>query len=482
MQTFISLLNFVQEWIWTYFGFTILIVCALYFSVKTKFVQVRLLPEMVRLMFFTDIKNENKSDNSATISPFQAFIVSLSSRVGIGSIAGVATAISVGGPGAVFWMWLMAFFGSALAVVESSLSQLYKRRGKSNYFGGPAYYILYGLRKRWLSILFSILIILDIAFFANSAQSNTIALAFSAAFDLPKYITGIMLFLLVGFAIFGGIHRIAKITETIVPTMVILYLAVALYIIVNHIDKSLLVFYIILSNAFGIGEFAAGSLGTIILMGIKRSLFCNEAGEGTAPHAAATSETSHPLKQGLIQALGVFISSFIVCSCTAFIILFSGVDFHQYNGIELVQMAISKDVGLLGKEFIAIIIFLCAFGTIITYYFYGESNVLFLLKTNANSDNKTMNNSEKFALYSYRFIVLFFVLLGTLMSLELTWLLLDFFMALLTICNLFALLLLSKQFLFIFDDYIQQIKHGHNPVFHKNKMPKISKFLDAWKQ
>lgn len=482
MQTFISLLNFVQEWIWTYFGLTILIACSLYFSVKTKLVQVRLLTEMIRLMFFTDIKNEHTSEQSSTISPFQAFIVSLSSRVGIGSIAGVATAISVGGPGAVFWMWLMAFFGSALAVVESSLSQLYKRRAETNYFGGPAYYILYGLRKRWLSILFSILIILDIAFFANSAQSNTIALAFNTAFEVPKYITGILLFIVVGFAIFGGIHRIAKITEAIVPTMVILYLGAALYIIANHLDRCFLVFHIIFSNAFGIGEFVGGSLGTIILMGIKRSLFCNEAGEGTAPHAAATSETSHPLKQGLIQALGVFISSFIVCSCTAFIILFSGIDFHKYNGIELVQMAISNDVGFLGKEFIAIIIFLCAFGTIITYYFYGESNVLFLLKSNNKVNNKlTMNNNEKFVLYSYRFIVLCFVLLGTLMSLELTWLLLDFFMALLTICNLFALLLLSKQFLFIFEDYIQQRKIKHNPVFHKSKMPKISKFLDAWK-
>lgn len=481
MQIFISLLDSVQNWIWTYFGFSILIACAIYFSVKTKFAQVRLMPEMVRLMFFTDIKNEYKIDHSSTISPFQAFIVSLSSRVGIGSIAGVATAISVGGPGSVFWMWLMAFFGSALAIVESSLSQLYKRRSTTNYFGGPAYYILYGLRKRWLSILFSILIILDIAFFANSAQSNTIALAFNTAFDIPQYITGIILFIIVGFAIFGGIHRIAKITEAIVPTMVISYLGVALYIIFNHLDRFFLVFHIIFSNAFGVGEFVGGSLGTIILMGIKRSLFCNEVGEGTAPHAAATSETSHPLKQGLIQALGVFISSFIVCSCSAFIILFSGVNFQQYNGIELVQMAISKDIVFLGKEFVAIIIFLCAFGTIITYYFYGESNVLFLLKANNKTTTINMNSNEKIVLYSYRFIVLFFVLLGTLMSLELTWLLLDLFMALLTICNLFALLLLSKQFLFIFNHYTQQIKLGHNPTFHKSQMPEISKFLDAWR-
>ena len=470
MEQLQHIIESIQNWIWTYIGITTLIGCAVYFTVRTRFVQFRLFGDMIRQMFHSD-ESDGASKNGAgykkSISSFEAFVVALASRIGTGNLAGVATAISVGGPGAIFWMWVMALFGSATAFVESTLAQLYKRTGKDSYYGGPAYYMLHGLHKRWMGIIFSVLIIMTFGFTNNSMQSNTIAMAWQQAFNIPTIWMGIILMALTLCIIFGGIHRIARVSSAVVPIMAVVYLLLAVFIVLSHITLLPTVFEMIISNAFGVGQFAGGTLGTIVMIGIKRGLFSNEAGEGSAPNAAATATVSHPVKQGLIQALGVFTDTLVVCSCTALVILCSGVDYTASNGIQLTQNALIAEIGTVGSPFIALIIWLFAFSTIIANSYYGETNLLYFCK-------------RRSVLYIYRCVSGLFVLAGATMSLEFAWSLVDLCMALMTLCNLIAIVMLYPKVHYLVKDYTRQRREGRNPEFHKEQMPEIAGDLDAW--
>jgi AGCS family alanine or glycine:cation symporter len=454
----------IQNFLWTYINIILLVGCAVYFTVRTGFVQFRLFGEMVRMMVRPERKEE---EGYKHISSFQAFIVALASRIGTGNMAGVATAISVGGPGSIFWMWVMALLGAATAYVESTLAQLYKRRGKTAFFGGPAYYMKYGLGRPGMGVLFSILIILTFGWTNNAAQSNTIALACEQAFHIPVAYMGIVLTILALAVVFGGIHRIAKVSSAVVPFMAILYLLMAIAIIIMRFDRIPMVFEMIIENAFGVGQFAGGALGTIVIMGVKRGLFSNEAGEGSAPNAAATASVTHPVKQGLIQALGVYTDTLLVCTCTAFIILCSGVDFTASNGIQLTQNAMEAEIGALGNPFIAITIWLFAFSTIIANCYYGETNLVYF-------------THNRYALLFYRLSACACVMLGAVMSLELTWSLIDLCMALITICNLTAIILLYPKVHYLTRDYIAQRKSQRAPVFHKSQMPEIADKIEGW--
>ena len=364
-----------NDFLWTYILIAVLIGCALYFTLRSRGVQFRMIGEMFRLLG----DSTGKHDGRKHISSFQAFAVSVATRVGTGNLAGVATAIAVGGPGAVFWMWVIALLGSASAFVESTLAQLFKKREKDSFIGGPAYYILKGLKQPWLAALFAILISVTFGLSYNSIQSNTICSALNVAFGFDPKIVGLVLAAVSLVVIFGGIQRIARVSSVIVPIMALGYLVLALFVIVRHIDLVPQVFSLIFKDAFGITQIAGGGIGATLMNGIKRGLFSNEAGEGSAPNVAATASTSHPVKQGLIQALGVFTDTLMVCSCTAFIILFSGVDTQGgLNGIALTQAALEAEIGRFGTLFVAAAILLFAYSSIIGNYYYGEANIRFL--------------------------------------------------------------------------------------------------------
>lgn len=410
-----------------------------------------------------------KGKKAKQINSFQAFAVSLASRVGTGNLAGVATAIFMGGPGAVFWMWLIALLGSATAFIESTLAQLYKRQSTDSFIGGPAYYILHGLHNKRMAQVFAVLLILSFGLSNNSIQSNSICDAMDEAFGLSSGFVGIILTCLSLLIVFGGIQRVAKVSSVIVPIMATGYFLLAMYVIIMNLDLIPGVFRIIVSDAFGFDQVAGGTIGSTIIYGIKRGLFSNEAGEGSAPNVAATASVSHPVKQGLIQALGVFTDTILVCSCTAFIILVSGMyTSKSYNGIRLTQNALEAQVGPIGTYFVAIAILLFAFSSIIGNYYYGESNVRFLSK-------------RKSVLTIYRiFSGGVMVMFGALASLDLVWNLGDIFMALLTGCNLIAIVLLAPKAIKLLKDYTSQKKEGKNPTFVISSMPEIEKDVECW--
>ena len=484
-----SLLTSVNEYLWTYLLIGALVACGVWFTVKTRFVQFRMLKEMVRLLFDSSkatapeasalgLSSPTSSPTPKRISSFQAFAVSLASRVGTGNLAGVATAIAVGGPGSVFWMWLIALIGAATAFVESTLAQLFKQQHTDSFIGGPAYYISKGLKSKWMAALFAVLITITFGFANNSIQTNTICGAMNEAFGISPTVMGLILTVLSLIIVFGGIQRIAKVSSVVVPVMAIGYLLLALIVIGLNIDKVPDMFRIIVENAFGVDQAIGGTVGAAMMNGIKRGLFSNEAGEGSAPNAAATASVSHPVKQGLIQSLGVFTDTLVVCSCTAFIILLSGLYTNpSLNGINLTQLALQSEVGSAGPVFVAIAILLFAYSSIIGNYYYGETNVRYLLSTH-NSSLFTLHSS----LFLYRILSAgVFVLFGALASLQLAWSLVDFCMALLTICNLVAILLLGKYVFRLADDYRAQRRRGiKDPVFHRSQFPEIEQELQCW--
>ena len=445
----------------------VLIGCALYFSIRSGFVQFRMLGEMIRQLVNS---NERHHDEGKHISPFQAFAVSLASRVGTGNLAGVATAIAVGGPGAVFWMWVIALIGSANAFVESTLAQLYKRRTNDSFIGGPAYYILHGLKCRWMAILFSILTIVTFGLAFNTVQSNTLCEAVENAFGIDRLYMGIAITVATLAIIFGGIQRIAKFSSVIVPIMALGYILLAITIVVLNIGQFPAVIEMIVKNAFGMEQIVGGGLGAALMQGIKRGLFSNEAGMGSAPNVAATASTSHPVKQGLIQSLGVFTDTLIICSATAFIILMSGVEFGgEMDGIRLTQEAMTSQIGSSGRIFVAIAIFFFAFSSIIGNYYYGEANVKFI-----TSSRKVLN--------TYRLLVGIVVLGGAVMSLHTVWSLADLTMALMTLCNIAAIVLLGGQVLTLLKDYRTQKQAGLDPVFKKSQLKEFASndSIECW--
>lgn len=466
MNFITELINQANYILWTYILVAMLLGCALWFSFKTRFVQFRMISEMVRLLGDSTAKIDGHEKH---ISSFQAFTISLASRVGTGNLAGVATAITVGGPGAIFWMWVIALLGASSAFVESTLAQLFKVRSKHSYIGGPAYYMEKGLKKRWMGVIFAILITITFGFAFNSVQSNTICAAFDSAFNIPPIYMGIGITILTIIIIFGGVHWIANVSSILVPIMALGYIILALYIVISNITHLPYIFGIIIKNAFGIEQAIGGGIGAALMQGIKRGLFSNEAGMGSAPNAAATAHVTHPAKQGFIQALGVFTDTLLICTCTAFIILFSGKHFNtDLDGIQLTQAALNSQIGNIGSTYIAIAILFFAYSSILGNYYYGEANIRFITK-------------RKEVIHIYRILVGGMVFFGSIASLKFVWSLADVTMALMAICNLIAIIMLGKYAFRLLDDYLTQKKNGiKSLVFSKDKMKDIEEDITCW--
>ena len=456
--------------LWTYLLIGALICCGLWFTWRTRFVQFRMVGEMLRLLADAVPSTEKKAEKTKHISSFQAFAVSVATRVGTGNLAGVATAIAIGGPGAVFWMWVIALIGAATAFVESTLGQLFKQKHSDSFIGGPAYYIRRGLHSRWLSVLFAMLITITFGLSYNSIQSNTICSAMHEAFGWHPHVVGLVLVGLSLLIVFGGIQRIARVSSVVVPLMAVGYLVLAVIVVVLNIEHVPTMFRLIFSNAFGFEQIAGGGLGATMMNGIKRGLFSNEAGEGSAPNVAATAHVSHPVKQGLIQSLGVFTDTLLVCSCTAFIVLLSGLyTTPGLTGIALTQSALQSEIGSIGPVFVAVAIFLFAFSSIIGNYYYGEANIRFM------SSSRVL--VTVYRLLSGGVVVMF----GAMASLDIVWNLGDLCMALLTVCNLIAIIALGKYAFRLLDDYRRQKRAGiREPEFHRSQMPEIASDLDCW--
>ncbi|MFJ7747929.1 alanine/glycine:cation symporter family protein [Peribacillus sp. NPDC097295] len=459
LEKFITETN---DLLWSSILIILLVGMGIYFSVRTKFVQFRMAKEMIRLL------GEGATADKKGVSSFQAFCISTASRVGTGNLAGVAIAITTGGPGAVFWMWLIALIGSASAFIESTLAQIYKVKDGDAFRGGPAYYMEKALNARWMGITFAVLISLTFGLAFNSVQANTITSAFNTSFGVEKWVTALILAIITAVIIFGGIKMVAKVSEVIVPIMAGAYVLVALVVIIMNITELPSVLVLIFESAFdGLREIASGALGAAMMNGIKRGLFSNEAGMGSAPNAGATADVTHPVKQGLIQSLGVFVDTLIICSSTAFIILFSGLYTSKgKDGIVLTQNALSENIGSWAGIFLAIIVLLFAFSSIVGNYYYGESNISFI-------------NQNRVWINIYRIAVVGMVIFGSMASLQFVWNLADLLMGSMAIINLIAIALLGKVAFAALADYQKQKKDGKDPVFHVNNIKGL-KNVECW--
>lgn len=452
MEAFLNdVINIPNNFIWKYLVY-ILVGTGLFFTFRFRFIQFHYFIEMFRIV-------GEKPEGNKGVSSMQAFFISAASRVGTGNLTGVALAISTGGPGAVFWMWVVAAVGMASSFVESTLAQLYKVKDGSEFRGGPAYYMQKGLGSRWLGIVFAVLITVSFGLIFNAVQSNTIAVAFDEAFHVNKTIIAIILAVLTAFIIFGGLQRVVSVSQLIVPVMAGLYIIIALFVVVVNINTVPGLLMTIVKNAFGIEQIVGGGLGGIIVIGAQRGLFSNEAGMGSAPNAAATAHVSHPAKQGLIQTLGVFFDTFIVCTSTAFIILLYSVT-PKGDGIQVTQAALQHHLGSWAPTFIAIAMFLFAFSSVVGNYYYGQTNIEFIKKS-------------KVWLNLYRILVVAMVVYGCVANFQIVWDMANLFMGLLALFNLISILLLSTIAYKVYKDYAKQRKQGLDPVFKAKNIPEL---------
>lgn len=452
----ISLLN---DRLLGYILMTALISAGVYFTVATRFVQFVRPKEMFRLM-----TSGNKKKGH--ISSFQAFSISTASRVGTGNIAGVAIAITTGGPGAVFWMWLIAVIGSASAFSESTLAQVYKVKAGAHFRGGPAYYMQTALNARKLALSFSVIITLTFAFVFNSVQANTIAASLQSTFGCAPLWTGIAVSVLTAVIIFGGLRRVAKFSSVIVPAFALAYIVITMAVILLNLEKLPEVFRLIFSDAFSLRNAAGGALGATIMTGARRGLFSNEAGMGSAPNAAATANISHPVKQGYVQAFSVFVDTLIICSCTAFIVLLANYQALDGEGIALTQRALTQELGGLGSYFLSASVLLFAFTSIIGNYYYGQANVEFLTRSRT-------------VMVLFRTGVSVMVFLGAVLQLKLVWNAADLFMTVMALMNLYAIFRLRRQALDVLADYRRQKAQGKDPVFNPADVPSVQ-HTEAW--
>ncbi|WP_431800244.1 alanine/glycine:cation symporter family protein [Microbacterium kunmingense] len=451
--------------LWTWVVLPVVVLLGLYFTARSGVVQFRLIPEMFRTL--TDRTPRTESGAPQSVSAFQAFTISAASRVGVGNIAGVGTAIAVGGPGAVFWMWLMAFVGGASSFIESSLAQLFKVRDKDGFRGGPAYYMERGLKARWLGIWFAVILIICFPFAFSSLQANTIAATVVATIGdgspgwLP-WVIGAAVAVLTALVVFGGVRRIASVTQLLVPVMALAYLLLGLIVVAVNIERVPEVFAQIFTQAFGFNEVVGAAFGYIVLTGVKRGMFSNEAGLGSAPNAGASAAVTHPVKQGLVQTLGVYFDTFLVCSITAFIILVSVPDLAgAQRGIDLTQGALVSTLGAWSSVALSVIIFLLAFSSILGNYYYGESNIEFI-------------NPAPWLLTGYRTLVVVAVLVGSVVGADLVWNFADGVMGLMALTNLIAIGLLSGVAFRLLKDYTQQRREGRDPVFTRDRLPEVT--------
>lgn len=442
-----NFLNTINGVLWSYVLIVVLLVSGVYFTFALKFSNITQIKEMFRVMM--------EKGNGKGVSPFQAFCISAGSKVGTGSLAGVALAISVGGPGSIFWMWVLALVAGSLSLVENTLAQIYKKKKDGIFIGGPAYYMEMGMNKKYLGIAFSILITVTYGFIFNAVQANTITVAFENAYGMSRLHGAIILTILTGAIIYGGVSRIAKVSEIIVPVMGVFYLLVAIFIVLKNITMLPDVFSLIMTNAFSANAAMGGTLGVIIMEGIKRGLFSNEAGMGSTPNAGASASTNHPFKQGLVQTLGVYVTTLAICSATAFIILFSGIlGKTNAQGIALTQEAITHEIGIFGKIFLIICIFLFAFSSIIGNYYYGVVNI-------AYTENKKL-------LKPFKILALTMVFWGAIKDAPFVWAMADLFMAFMALFNIYAITKLRKPAQEAVLHYLSERKKGKDPVFTKN--------------
>ncbi len=456
-----DILGSVNDFMYTYILIILLVGIGLFYTIGTRFVQFRLLKDGLKAMLEKSTVGE---DGKKKVSSFQALMISTASRVGTGNIAGIATAIATGGPGAVFWMWLMAIIGGASAFAESTLAQIYKIKDKDGSFrGGPSYYMEKALGKRWMGVLFSILLIICFAYGFNGLQSYNMSSALQYYFqdyagtNIPMIVSvvlGLVLAGLTAWIIWGGAHRIGFVSSVMVPVMATIYILMSIVVTIINIKELPGIIAMIVESAFNVKAMVGGFAGSAIVIGIKRGLFSNEAGMGSAPNASASADVSHPVQQGLVQVISVFIDTLLICTSTAMLLFCSGVEGQSdvLDGIPFVQAAIRANVGEWGIHFITVSIFAFAFSSLIGNYFYAESNILFI------KDNKILLNL-------FRVTCLVAIFLGALADFDLAWNIADITMGLMAIVNIIAIFLLRKTLFKTLKDYETQKKEGKNPVF-----------------
>ncbi len=457
-----KLINGLNELIWSQALIWLCLGAGFYFSIRTRFLQVRHFGHMVALLFGT-------KGSARGVSSFQAFSLAISGRVGVGNIAGVATAIAMGGPGAIFWMWVIAFVGAGSAFVEAALAQIYKEDINGEFRGGPAYYIERGLRMKWYAVTFALATVLATGCFLPGVQAHSIAVAMENAFRIPQPATGVVVVALLAVIIFGGVKRLARAAEMIVPFMALGYLLMAAVVVLAHWDRVPAMFALILRSAFGADAAFGGILGLAIAWGVKRGIYSNEAGQGTAPMAAAAAEVKHPAAQGLVQAFSVYVDTWLVCTATAFMVLLTG----KYNvvnptggflrenipgmayGPSYTQAAVDSLLPGFGPGFVAFALFFFAFTTLMAYYYYSETSLAYLRGHTTSPRMLTM----------LRLVFLVVAYIGTTHTTDLAWTLGDIGVGLMAWLNLIAILLLAKPALACLRDYEAQLKAGKEPVY-----------------
>lgn len=457
----------INDALYSYILIIVLLAGGLYFTFRTKFVQFRLFKEQIRAV-------TEKTDNKSDVSSFQALMVSTASRVGTGNIIGVSTALCLGGFGSVFWMWLIALIGAASAFIESTLAQIYKKKGPDGCYGGPAYYIEAAFKNKALAIIFAIFLILTYGVGFNMLASYNLQSTFSAyGFYDPKispWIIGIILAGIVCFCLFGGGARIIKATSFIVPIMGVAYILVALFIVAMNITALPDIFVRIFSEAFDLNAIFGGFSGSCVMYGIKRGLFSNEAGVGSAPNASASAEVSHPAKQGLVQILSVFIDTLLICSATAFMCMSSGIEpTEQLSGAPYIQAAIQSTLGAFGPVFITVSMILFAFTTLLGNLFYVDKSICYILGKVPGKAFKTV----------YYIIASLVILAGAVLSADLLWNIADVLMGGMTLINMPVIFILGKYAFRALDDYTQQRKLGKEPKFYANNI-KLPHKTDYW--
>lgn len=457
-----KIVNVINDLVWSNALIVLCLGAGIYFSFATRFLQVRHFGQMIRLLW--DGKSSTKG-----VSSFQAFAIAISGRIGTGNIAGVATAIAMGGPGAIFWMWAIAFLGAASAFVEATLAQIYKEVKEGQYRGGPAFYIEKGLGVKWYAIIFAVATIISTSLLLPGVQSNSIALSMEQAFNVPVLYTGLGIAALLGLVIFGGVKRIGAVAQVIVPFMAFAYILMAVIIISMNITEVPAMFKLILKSAFNLEAGFSGVFGMAIAWGVKRGIYSNEAGQGTAPHAAAAAEVSHPAKQGLVQAFSVYVDTLFVCTATAFMILFT----QQYNvvnpgggfivenlpgvaaGAEYTQYAVTTHFPSIGAGFVAIALLFFVFTTLMAYYYIAETNLSYLYP----------KKMKTWMIYALRLFVMGAVVFGAIRTAKVAWAVGDIGVGLMAWLNMIAIILLSRPALRCLKDYQRQLKEKKRPVF-----------------
>jgi len=465
--------SFINEILWGSIMIYLLLGAGIWFTLRSGFIQFRYIRK-----FGKSLKN-SLSPQPGGLTSFQALCTSLAARVGSGNLAGVALAISAGGPGAIFWMWISAIIGMATSFAECSLAQLYKEKDKNGQFrGGPAWYMARGLGMRWMGVLFSLFLLIAYGLIFNTVQANSVAHAMRYAFQCPEWITGATLAAFALLAISTGLKGIARLMQWLVPVMALLWVSTSLFVTFMNINLLPDVIATIFRSAFGWREAASGALGYTVSQaltaGFQRGMFSNEAGMGSTPNAAATAASwpPHPAAQGIVQMIGVFTDTIMICSASAMIVLLAGPLSHSSGtaGIQLVQEALVNLTGSWGAGFVSLIVSLFAFSSIVVNYVYAENNLIFL-----KLDSRNM-------LRLLRLGVILMVMVGSLLSMPLVWQLADVIMALMAITNLTAILLLSPVVTLIARDYLRQRKLGVKPVFNVSRYPDIASQIapDAW--